>query len=156
MRQSRRRLSWLLASAMIFAGTTALRAHPEWNNLHLVYSAPREFVYPFDGRTPKIAAVALNHHEATSAEVKFAFSVNGVLQPASVFPQFPDAGNIVVPADDYANASVLTGPIYDGRAGAAPAVGETKSFAFHFDFALAGDNPPPNVVIPSTDFDDDT
>src|SRR4051812_9698829 len=112
MRRSRRRPGWLLASVLTLTAA-ALHAHPEWNNLHLVYSAAREFTYPFDGRTPKIAAVALNHHDTTSPEIAFTFSVNGVLQNTSAFPQFPDGGSIVVAANDSGFASVPTGAIYD-------------------------------------------
>ena len=155
MRQDRRRLRRLLGFASLFAAATALRAHPEWNDLHLVYSAPREFVYPFDGRTPKVAAVLLNHHLLPSAEVKFSFSANGTVQSAAVFPAFPDGGSIVVPPDEVGYATVPTGAIYDGRFGAAPAVGETKSVAFNFTFKLAGDNPPPDVltIVPGADND---
>jgi hypothetical protein len=155
MCRERRCPDWLLASVLTLTAAVALRAHPEWNALHLVYSAPTEFIYPFDGRTPKIVAVLLNHHETPSAEVTFTFSVNGALQSANAFPQFPDGGNILVPADEVGYASVPTGAIYDGRAGAAPALGETKSFAFHFDFKLAGPNPPPDVltIVPGVDND---
>jgi len=145
-----------IALAFALACGAAAHAHPEWNNLHIVYSANSAFTYPFDGRTPKVAAVLLNHYDTTSAEVTFTFSVNGVVQNASAFPQFPDGGSIVVNPNDVGYATALTGAIYDGRVGAAPAVGETKTVAFHYDFALAGDNPPPSVISPSADFDGDT
>lgn len=140
----------------MFASALGARAHPEWNNLHLVYSAASEFTYPFDGRTPKIAAVALNHHDTFSPEITFTFSVNGVLQNTTAFPRFPDGGNILIAPQEIGFATVPTGAIYDGRAGAAPAVGETKSFAFHFDFALTGASTGPNVITPSNDLDDVT
>ncbi|MEO5961729.1 MAG: hypothetical protein ABIR80_21660 [Opitutaceae bacterium] len=62
--------------ALLLAGSP-LCVHEEWNNLHLSYSALSEYVYPFDGRDPKIAVVLLNYHETTSPEVVVTLAVNG-------------------------------------------------------------------------------
>src|SRR4051812_28346706 len=80
-----------------------LRAHEEWNNLHIVYSAKSTFVYPFDGRSPKIAAALLNHYDVPAPATNFTFSVNGQRMDgsaASPFPTFPNGGSIVVDAQE--------------------------------------------------------
>lgn len=137
-----------------------LRAHEEWHNLHVLYSAKAEFVYPFDGRTPKVAAALLNHYSVTSAEVGFTVSVNGQRQDSGGFASFPNGGSITIAPDDFGLATTLTAGVYDGRVGAAPAVGETKEFTFQWVFALAPGvaappvlGPPyvPNPLDPNTD-----
>jgi hypothetical protein len=151
------------APAGVFAlalATVPLCAHDEWNNLHIVYSAKAEFVYPFDGRTPKVAAALLNHYPVPSVEVVQTLSVNGQVQDTGGFTTFPNGGSISVAPDDYVLASVWTAGVYDVRAGAAPAVGETKEFKFRWVFALApgvAAPPPlggpviPNPLDPNTD-----
>jgi hypothetical protein len=114
-------------------------AHEEWNNLHIVYSAKTDFVYPFDGRSPKVVFVLLNHHDETSRQVTFSVDVNG--QPATLggggFTTFPDGGNLVAAPNDYTFASTTTAGIYDGLMAAAPALGEKKTVSFDFHFVLA-------------------
>ena len=114
---------------------TRLRAHEEWNNLHITFNSKDLFVYPFDGRSPKVAAALLNHHEFTSLEVKLALSVNGQRQDSGAFTPFPNGGNIVVSPNEYGIASVPSAGIYEGRVAPAPAVGETKTFTFDFVFS---------------------
>lgn len=123
-----------------------LHGHQEWHNLHITYSAKSSFTYPFDGRSPKIGAALLNHYDVTAAETTFAFSVNGQRPAAPSFTTFPDGGNIVVAAQNFGFASALTTGIYDGHAGPAPAVGETREFSFQFQFALAPGVPPPRTL----------
>lgn len=137
-----------------------LSAHDEWYNLHVLYSAKSEFVYPFDGRTPKVASALLNHYPVQSAEVVFTLTVNGQRQDSGGFTSFPNGGSISIAPDDYALATTLTGGVYDGRVAPAPAVGETKTFDFQWTFALApgvaepprlGVPMPPNPLDPNTD-----
>ncbi len=123
-----------------------LRAHEEWHNLHITYSAKSTFTYPFDGRSPKIGAVLLNHYDVTAAETTFTFTIDGQRPAAGAFATFPDGGSIVVDAQNFGYASVHTSGIYDGRAGPAPAVGESKEFVFRFDFALAPGVPAPRPL----------
>ncbi len=134
------------ALAFGFAAFAPLRAHEEWHNLHIAYSAKSTFVYPFDGRTPKIAAALLNHYDVPSAETVFTFSVDGRPPPAGAFTTFPDGGSLVVDAQNFGFASALTAGVYDGRAGPAPAVGESKDYTFQFVFALAPGVPPPKPL----------
>lgn len=136
-----------------------LGAHEEWHNLHVLYSAKSEFVYPFDGRTPKIAAALLNHYPVPSAEVVFTLSVNGQRQEADGFTSFPNGGSIAIAPDDFGLATVWTGGVYAGRVAAAPAIGETKIFDFRWDFALApGVAEPPRLAppMPPNPFDPNT
>lgn len=124
----------LLCIAALLLGAGGLRGHEEWNNLHITFNSKDTFIYPFDGRSPKVGAALLNHHEFTSLEVKLALNING--QPAgSGFTTFPDGGNIVVTPDDYGIASTPSGGVYDGRVGPAPAAGETKTVTFDFVFS---------------------
>lgn len=132
-----------IGACLVAIATLPLRAHEEWHNLHVLYSAKAEFVYPFDGWTPKIAAALLNHYPVPSAEVVFTLSVNGRRQDAGGFTSFPNGGSIAIAPDDFALATVWTGGVYEGRVGAAPAVGETKVWDFRWDFVLA-----PGVVEP--------
>ncbi|MCX6954365.1 MAG: hypothetical protein NTV51_19610, partial [Verrucomicrobia bacterium] len=149
-----------VAALFAFLATAELGAHDEWYNLHVLYSASTEYVYPFDGRTPKVAAVLLNHYPVTSAELVLTLSVNGLRQDAGGFTSFPNGGSISIAPNDYALATTLTAGVYDGRVAAAPAVGETKVFNFQWTFALApgvAEPPrfsaplPPNPLDPNTD-----
>ncbi len=134
---------------MLF-GATRARAHEEWNKLHIVYSAKTSFTYPFDGRSPKVAVALLNHYETTSPAATFSLSVNGQRMDGGGFVTFPNGGNIVAAPDNVAIASALTAGIYDGRAGPAPAVGETREYSFQFVFSLApGAQPLPIAGTPS-------
>lgn len=136
--------------AVLLAGAGALHGHEEWNNLHIVYSARSSFTYPFDGRSPKIAVALLNHHLIPASPTLFTFTVNGQRPDAPGFMTFPNGGSIVIAPDDYGLASALTRGVYDGRAGPAPAVGETKDYTFQFVFALApGAVPPPGAGAPT-------
>ncbi len=135
--------------ALLAAGGL-LRAHDEWNNLHLVNSSKSELVYPFDGRSPKVAAAILNHYPVPSVEVTAALSVNGRTQTGvKGFTGFPNGGGITAAPDDYMLVTAWTAGVYDGAAGAAPAVGETKVFNFVWNFALApGVTEPPRLAPP--------
>lgn len=134
--------------ALLLAGSAGLNAHEEWNNLHIVYSAKSSFTYPFDGRTPKIAAALLNHYDTSAPATVFVFSVNGQPMEGSGFATFPNGGSIVISPDEYGIASALTAGVFDGRAGPAPAVGETREYTFQFVFALApGAVPPPGSSV---------
>lgn len=149
------------ASLLLAALTTPeLCAHDEWYNLHVLYSAKTEFVYPFDGRTPKVAAALLNHYPVPSAEVVSTLTINGQRPEAGGFNAFPNGGSIAIAPDDYALATVTTGGVYDGRLTAAPTIGQTKDFNFQWTFALApgvAEPPrlsppqPPNPLDPNTD-----
>jgi hypothetical protein len=131
------------------AGMGGAAAHEEWHGLHIVYSAKTAFTYPFDGRSPKIAAALLNHHATAAPATIFTLSVNGQLTDGGGFTRFPNGGSIVAGPDEYGIASAFTAGIYDGRAGPAPAIGETKEFTFQFVFALApGAQPPPGSTTP--------
>ena len=142
-----RRLRLSCGQLLLLLGLTPLAAHEEWNNFHLIYSANFQYTYPFDGRTPKIAVAALNHHDAPAPAITFTFTINGTRPSAAAFPTFPDGGFVIAAPNDYGLASALTAGIYDGRAGPAPAVGETKDFVFQFVAALApGESPPPGTV----------
>ena len=131
---SLRRPAPLLAALAAAAFAPAARAHEEWHNLHLLYSAAPAYVYPFDGRAPKLAAVALNHYDAPSAPFVFSVRLDGRPAPAV----FPGAGALVVPAHDYRLAAVSAAPVV-----AALAPGETREVEFLWDFALA-----PGAVAP--------
>lgn len=121
-----------------------IHAHEEWNNLHITYSVKAAYTYPFDGRTPKIGAVLLNHYDTPAPATVFSLSVNGQRQGPASFPSFPDGGNIVTDPQNFGYASVLSAPIYEGRVTPAPALGETKEYTFQFVFALA-----PGEVAPA-------
>src|SRR5688572_26684801 len=84
----------------LLALTPWLRAHEEWHQMHIVYSAKSSFTYPFDGRSPKIAVALLNHHETPAPATVFSFSVNGQRMDGSSFMTFPNGGPINVDADN--------------------------------------------------------
>src|SRR6186713_1121790 len=113
----------LLPRALLLAALIgpSLQAHEEWNSLHIVYSAKTSFTYPFDGRSPKVAAALLNHYPTTAPATLFTFSVNGQRMEGGGFSTFPNGGSIVAGPDEYGIASALTAGIYDGRVGPAPA-----------------------------------
>ncbi len=149
--------AWLLALACV---TAPLHGHDEWFNLHVLYSAKTEYVYPFDGRNPKIAAALLNHYPVPSAEVVQTLTVNGQAQTGAGFTTFPNGGTIAIEPDGFGLATVFTAGVYDGLAGDAPAVGQAKEFKFRWVFALApgvaeppklGLPTPPNPLDPNTD-----
>lgn len=123
-----------------------LHAHEEWHNLHITYSAKSAFTYPFDGRSPKIGTVLLNHYDVTAAETTFSFTIDGQRPPVGTFTAFPDGGHLVVDPQNFAFVSLPTAGIYDGRAGPAPAVGETREVQFQFVFALAPGVPAPRPL----------
>jgi len=123
-----------------------LHAHEEWHNLHITYSAKAAFTYPFDGRSPKIGTALLNHYDVIAAETTFSFTIDGQRPPVGAFTAFPDGGNLVVDPQNFAFVSLPTAGIYDGRAGPAPAVGETKEVLFQFVFALAPGVPAPRPL----------
>jgi hypothetical protein len=154
------RIASAVALFALTLATAPLCAHDEWFNLHIVYSAKAEYVYPFDGRNPKIAAALLNHYPVTSAEVVSTLSVNGQPQGTGGFATFPSGGSLVIDPDGYGLATVYTAGVYDGTAGAPPAVGQSKDVAFRWRFALApgaaepprlGIPQPPNPLDPNTD-----
>ncbi|MSU50590.1 MAG: hypothetical protein EXS37_16135 [Opitutus sp.] len=130
--------------ALLALAPAAMHAHEEWNNLHITYSARAAYTYPFDGRTPKIAAVLLNHYDTLAPATVFSFTVNGRPPATGVFPSFPNGGNIVADPQNFGFASVLTAGVYDGRTIPAPTIGETKDYVFQFVFALA-----PGAVAPA-------
>lgn len=142
---------WCVLS--VAAALTTVRAHEEWNNLHITYAARASFTYPFDGRSPKVAAALLNHYPTAGAPTVFTFSVNGARVDDPSLKTFPDGGAIVADPDNFGMASALTAGIYDGRAGPPPAVGETKEYTFQFVFALAPgvSAPPPSGAISNPD-----
>src|SRR5688500_9809906 len=107
---------------MTLAVTLPARAPQEWHNLHTVYSANNAFPYPFDGRSPKVAAALLNHYPTAAPATIFTLIVNDQRMEGGGFTQFPNGGSIVAGPDEYGIASAFTGGIYDGRAGAAPAI----------------------------------
>src|SRR5688572_8980896 len=142
---------WLLATLTAMP----LAAHEEWNSLHIVYSAKTSFTYPFDGRSPKVAAALLNHYPTTAPATIFTFSVNGQRMDGGGFSTFPNGGSIVAGPDEYGIASALTAGVYEGRVGPAPAVGETKEYTFQFVFALAPGAQPLPGTADSTNPDPD-
>src|SRR3954463_5388148 len=123
MSRIRRMASGALALACLCGA--GLRAHEEWNNLHIVYSAKSSFTYPFDGRSPKIAVALLNHYDIAAPATNFTFTVNGQRMDRKAFATFPDGGSVVAGPQEYGLASAVTGGVYDGQAGPPPAVGET-------------------------------
>lgn len=135
MARRNRHLRVVCAFASAIGGT--LRAHEEWNNLHITFGAKTAYVYPFDGRTPKVSAQLLNHHETATPQTTVTVMVNGQTMSGAGFTTFPNGGTIVVYPDNYFIASAFTAGIYDGAAGPAPAVGETKDYTFDLKFALA-------------------
>jgi outer membrane protein assembly factor BamB len=137
------RLIPFLRAALVLASSAArLCAHDEWNNLHLTFNSKDAFVYPFDGRSPKVAVALLNHNPTFSPEILLTLNVNGVRQDAGGFATFPNGGSIAVPPDDFGIASAWTAGVYEGRVVTPPAVGETKEFTFDFVFSLAGPRAP--------------
>src|SRR5262245_3561480 len=114
--------------SLLLPGSVRLRACEEWDTLHIVYSARTSFTYPFDARTPKIAVALLNHHETFAPATNFTFSVNGQRMEGGGFMTFPNGGSIVAAPEEFGIASALTAGVYDGRAGQAPALGETKEY----------------------------
>lgn len=150
-----RRLAPVGCCALLACARVA--GHDEWHNLHILYSAKTEYVYPFDGRTPKVAVALLNHYPVSSAEVVFSLNVNGQRQDAGAFASFPNGGSIAIAPDDFALATTWTGGVYEGRVGAAPAVGETKEISFQWNFALApGVAEPPRLTPPQAPAPGDT
>ena len=131
----------LLAAAMLGAATS--RAHDEWNNYHITYSAPTQFVYPFDGRTPKIAVALMNHHPTTSPETRYTLRVDGQPQAGAGFRTFPEGGNLWAPPDGFALATALTRGIYETPGITPPALGQTREYTFDFVFSLAPGVQPP-------------
>ncbi len=145
-------MRWLLLALTASALLPRAHAHDEWNFLHLTPAARSEFVYPFDGRTPKVSASLLNHYTFTAPAVVFRLRVDGQLQPAadSPFTVFPE-GALVVGPDSFGYAHALTAAIFDGRAGPAPAVGQSRDVTFDFVFQLApGISAPPGQSTPPT------
>jgi outer membrane protein assembly factor BamB len=107
-----------------------------WNGLHVTGGTPLEFIYPFDGRAPKVAATLHNHHDVDSPPILVkAVRVNG--QPIDSSIEISGAGPLIIPPNEYALPSFSAGGVYDGRFGPPPAVGETKIYHFEFEFMLA-------------------
>lgn len=134
-----------LATLCFVAATLApaLHAHDEWNNLHITNASRSEYVYPFDGRSPKIGASLLNHHETAAPAVAVTLLLDGQPAPAA-FRLFPEGTPIVVDPHNFGFATTPTAPIFDGLAGAVPAVGASRDVRFDFVFRLApGAIPPP-------------
>ena len=130
-----------------------VRGHEEWNTLHITYSSKSSYTYPFDGRSPKIGAVLLNHYDTVAPETTFTTSINGQRADSAGFTPFPNGGTLAVDPFNFGYATVTTFGVWDGRAGPAPAVGETKEYAFQFVFSLVPGAAPKNSPTPDPDPD---
>ena len=108
-----------------------------WNSLHITPATPAQYVYPYDGRAPKIAVLLHNHDDDAPAPAVLisAVRVNGAkIDPGS---DLSGAGPVVIGPLDVALPSLSAAGVWDGRYGTPPAVGETKTYHFEFDFTLA-------------------
>src|ERR1051325_2173680 len=95
-----RQLCFVLSLVVASGALRAAEDDETWFGLHPTSGTQPEFVYPFDGRTPQIAAVLHNHHETLSpAIIVSAVRVNGI--PLDAGTEIFRAGPLVIPEFDY-------------------------------------------------------